>query len=56
MFAQRARVGQARRLQVAVPGLLAALWARRGHRATVTVTDTANAAERVGVAEVRGMG
>jgi 15-cis-phytoene synthase len=37
VFAQRARVGQARRLRVAAPALARALWARRGHRATIGV-------------------
>jgi phytoene synthase len=42
VFAQRARVGQVRRLQVAAPALARALWARRGHRATMDVMRTMN--------------
>jgi phytoene synthase len=35
VFAQRARVGQARRLRVAAPALVQTMWARRGRRATM---------------------
>ena len=35
VFAQRARVGQARRLRVAAPALCRALWARHGRHATM---------------------
>jgi 15-cis-phytoene synthase len=40
VFAQRARVSQARRLRVAGPALARALWSRRGHRATMEVMRT----------------
>jgi 15-cis-phytoene synthase len=56
VFAQRAHVGQARRLQVAVPGLLAALWARRGHRAAVTATGTTTGLKPAGLAKAEGAG
>jgi 15-cis-phytoene synthase len=40
VFAQRARVGRARRVQVAAPALARAVWARRGRRATMEVMRT----------------
>ena len=49
VFAHRARVGKARRLRVAIPGLARAWWARRGTRGpghvtmTVDVTGTMDA-------------
>ena len=42
VFAHRARVGKARRLQVAAPALARALWARRGDRATIDLMHTMN--------------
>ena len=42
VFAQRARVGKARRLQVAAPALARAVRARRGHRATMGVMRAIN--------------
>jgi phytoene synthase len=54
VFTQRARVGKARRLQVAAPALARALWARRGHRATMDVMRTINVPGAVDATKAEG--
>ncbi len=54
VFTQRARVGKARRLQVAAPALARALWSRRGHRATMDVMRTMNVTGSVEATEAEG--
>ena len=56
VFAQRARVGQARRLRVAAPALARALWARRGRRATMEVMRTTRVPGPAGPSEAGGTG
>jgi phytoene synthase len=56
VFAQRARVGQARRLRVAAPALARALWARRGHRATINVMRTNRVPGTADATEAGGAG
>jgi phytoene synthase len=56
VFAQRARVGQARRLRVAAPALARALWARRGHRATREVMRTTRLPAPADTSEAGGTG
>ena len=56
VFAQRARVGQARRLRVAAPALVRALWARRGHRATREVMRTTRLPAPADTSEAGGTG
>jgi len=56
VFAQRARVGQARRLRVAAPALARALWARRGHRATMEVMRTTRVPGPADATEAGGAG
>jgi phytoene synthase len=54
VFTQRARVGKARRLQVAAPAFARALWARRGHRATMDVMRTINVPGAVDATKAEG--
>ena len=56
VFAQRARVGRARRLQVAAPALARAVRARRGHRATMDVMRAMNVPGSVDATEAEGAG
>jgi phytoene synthase len=54
VFAQRARVGKARRLQVAAPALARAVRARRGHRATMGLMRAMNVPGSVDAAKAEG--
>ncbi|HEY2522087.1 MAG TPA: phytoene/squalene synthase family protein [Streptosporangiaceae bacterium] len=56
VFAQRARVGPARRLRVAAPALARAMWARRGHRATMDVMRSTRVPGPAGPSEAGGTG
>ena len=56
VFAQRARVGPARRLRVAAPALARAMWARRGHRATIGVMRSTRVPGPVGPSKAGGTG
>ena len=56
VFAQRARVGQGRRLRVAAPALAQALWARRGRRATMDAMRTTRVPGPADATEAGGAG